>query len=120
MINTEVLKKAGIDYQAGLTRFMDDKELYEMVLSAYVRDDLLQRARAAYDKNDRDALLHAVHEAKGSSGNADLTGVYEKACALVTLLRSNDYTDTELKDGFLQFEKAYSAMQEAIREALED
>ena len=120
MIKLEPLIEAGINYQAGLKRFMGDAELYEMVLSAYARDDLIQRARAAYDADDREALLRVVHETKGSSGNADLTCVYETACALVTLLRSKSYSDAQLQEGFLRFEQAYLSMQQAIGDALED
>lgn len=119
MMNAEMLKKAGVNYNAGLTRFMGDRQLYERVLSIFVHDDLPQRARAAYDSDDRDTLRRIVHEAKGSSGNADLTNVYDKACALTTLLRSEDYTDDELRVGFLCFEKTYSMMQKAIKAAME-
>lgn len=118
MIKADVLNKAGIDYNAGLERFMGDPELYEMVLAAFVRDDVAKRARAAYDANDLDSLLKAVHNAKGSSGNAGLNNVYVEANALVKLLRSQDYTDDELTESFLSFEKTYLFVQTAIKAAI--
>lgn len=117
-MKAEELNKAGIDYSAGLKRFMDDAALYEMVLAAFARADTPQRARAAYDANDRETLLSVVHEAKGSSGNAGLELLYTEASALVKLLRSQGYTDDELAQGFLRFEKCYLSMQEAIKAAL--
>lgn len=118
MIDKNVLNAAGIDYSEGLERFMGDTELYEMVLRAFVRADIAERSRAAYDKNDREALLRAVHEAKGSCGNAGLNQIYVKAGALVKLLRGGDYIEEELTESFLQFEKAYLSTQTAIKASL--
>ena len=119
MINADILNKAGIDYNAGLARFMGDPELYEMVLAAFTRADIPQRAKAAYDANDRNTLLEVVHEAKGSSGNAGLNNVYTEASALVKLLRSHDYSDNELAASYLRFEKGYLSIQAAIKASVE-
>lgn len=118
MINADVLNKNGIDYNAGLERFMGNAQLYVMVLDAFARADIAQRARAAYDSNDRDALLRVVHEAKGSAGNTGLGNLYAQASALVKLLRSQDYTDDELREGFLRFERLCLSVQEAIKQSL--
>ena len=118
MIKADVLNKAGIDYSAGLERFMGDPELYEMVLAAFVRADVAERARAAYETNDRDTLLAVVHEAKGSSGNAGLTGVYAEASVLVALLRSGSYTEDALSEGFRLFETTYLKARNGIKAAL--
>ena len=119
MINADALNKAGVDYNAGLKRFMNDPELYEMVLAAFARADIAQRARAAYDANDRETLLKVVHEAKGSGGNAGLDKVYVEASALVKMLRSHDYTDDELTQGFERFESAYMTICDAVKASLE-
>lgn len=118
MIKAEELNKAGIDYSAGLKRFMDDPELYEMVLAAFLRADTSRRARAAYDAHDHETLLSVVHEVKGSGGNAGLDRLYTEASALVVLLRSRDYTEDELMKSYMRFEAAYLTAQEAIKEAL--
>lgn len=119
MIKAEELNKAGIDFNAGLTRFMGDSELYERVLAAFLRADTSRRARAAYDANDRETLLSVVHEVKGSSGNAGLDLLYTEASSLVKLLRSNDYTDDELTENFRRFEQNYLSAQTAIKAAIE-
>ena len=118
MIRSDVLNKNGIDYNAGLERLMGNTELFEMVLAAFTRADIARRARAAYDANDRDALLNVVHEAKGSSGSMGLSALYEEACALVKLLRSRDYTDDELTERFLRFESLCVTAETAIKAAL--
>lgn len=118
VIHADALRKGGIDYDAGLKRFMGKAELYEMVLAAFVRADIAGRAKAAYDANDRDALLKAVHEAKGSSGNAGLISLYAEADSLVQLLRSKEYSDDELADAYKRFEETYLSIQAVIRESL--
>lgn len=82
-MHSEVLNKNGIDYNAGLERFMGNAELYEMVLAAFARADIAKRARAAYDANDRERLFQVVHEAKGSSGSAGLSALYAEASDFV-------------------------------------
>ena len=118
-MKAEELNNAGIDYSAGLERFMDDAELYEMVLAAFARTNIPERARAAYDANDRETLLRVVHEAKGSSGNAGLNNIYAEASTLVKLLRSGDYADDDITESYLRFEKIYLSVQAAIKAAIE-
>lgn len=119
-MNIKILTSAGIDYNAGLECFSGDASIYERVLRAYAADDVVQRARKAYESGDRRMLLAAVHEAKGASGNIALEDVYRVVSELVKLLRSENYTDEELTRRFLLFESAYSSSQTAIHRALEE
>lgn len=119
MMNAERLEQAGIDYNAGVARFMGDKELYEVVLAAFLQDDGLERAQRAFDSGDRTALLACVHEVKGSSGNADMKELYAAACELVTLLRASTDINQEIADSYARFGAAYRAAQEGIRTASE-
>lgn len=118
MIDAERLTRAGIDYAAGLERFMNDPELYEAVLTAFAGENILDRARVAYEKKDYAQLLNVVHEAKGSGGNAGLDNVYAEASALVKLLRSPSYTDEEVKEDYERFARTYTASQDGIKAAL--
>ena len=118
-MNRAVLEKAGIDYEAGLERFLGDEALYSAVLEAFAGDDVVKRARKAYDSQDEKALAFAVHEAKGSSGNAGMNAAYQLASALVSLLRCGSYTKDELTEGYREFETAYLSAQAAAREALQ-
>lgn len=118
MINAELLRQAGVDYDAGLTRFMNDPELYEAVLAAFAGENTLERAQTAFQKHDCAQLLKVVHEAKGSGGNAGLDNVYTQASVLVALLRSNTYTEDELIADFRRFEKVYGEVRDGVRLAL--
>ncbi len=117
-MNQDVLQKAGIQYEAGLARFMGDAALYHAVLEAFAADDIVKRARSAYDKRDKKALLFVTHEAKGSSGNAGMNEAYRITADLVSLLRSEDYSEDALMEGYQKFETAYLSAQAAVREAL--
>lgn len=115
----EPLAQAGIDYEAGLRRFMNDKAMYQAVLGAFLRDDVIARVREAYASGDRERLKAAVHEAKGSSGNGGFTAVYDQASALMTLLRGESYTDDELTAAYQRFVDTYMRAWNGIKAALE-
>ena len=117
-MNSSILQHAGIDYQAGMERFMNDGELYEAVLNAFVSDNALERAQKAYQSGNTDALLQVIHEAKGSGGNAGLTELYAEASALLKLLRGGDYSQEELTMRFERFEAVYTKMRDGINAAL--
>ncbi len=119
MIKAEVLIASGIDYQAGLSHFLNDTVLYERVLRAFIEDDVVDRARRAYDMGDKAALLSAVHEAKGTSGNTNLDEVYRLGASVVDLLRNGAYSEEALDEKYISFERAYREAQGIVRSALE-
>jgi len=119
-MNIKILKDGGIDYESGITRFMGNMALYERVMKVFVADDVIKRARAAYDAGDMAGLLAAAHEAKGTSGNMEITRAYQLACALVALLRGGAYTPEEVGSTFAQFEEAYLCAQDCARKAIEE
>lgn len=119
-MNIMKLQQAGIAYEAGLSRFLGDEELYGTVLTAFLADTTMERASSAFNRHDRAALFSCVHELKGSSGNADMTDVYQASCKLVTLLRGGGGTEDEITDGFMWLQEAYARAMAGIREASED
>ncbi|MDY4611311.1 MAG: Hpt domain-containing protein [Sphaerochaetaceae bacterium] len=119
-MNSMKLRQAGIDYEAGVRRFLGDKELYETVLTAFLADTAMERALSAFARHDRASLFASAHELKGSSGNADMTDVYATSCALVSLLRDATSTDDEIADSFMRLKEAYVNAMDGIREASED
>ncbi len=116
----DVLQSVGIDYDASLKRFMGDSELYTEVLNAFVQDDLLERARTAYQSGDRTELLHVAHEVKGAASNVGLMDTYAEASAVVAMLRSGSYAEDELALAFHRFETAYDKVLTGIQAALAD
>ncbi|MDO4560978.1 MAG: response regulator [bacterium] len=119
MNKSKILLQYGIDYAGGLARFLDDQELYDSVLEAFLTDTLLAKARRAFEDGDRATLFSCVHELKGSSGNANMTALYEASCELVSLLRDNAGSDEEIAESFARFTDAYLLARDGIRKALE-
>ena len=118
--NVELLRQAGVDYPAGVARFMGDTALYETVLSAFLRDKTLETAQSAYRSGDQKALFDCAHEVKGSSGNTDMTALYAASCALVELLRGGGPADGgAVGVAFDRFQAAYTAARRGVRSALE-
>ena len=118
-MNADVLKASGIDYDAGLARFVNDQELYETVLQAFLHEDCLQRAETAYAANDNQALFKVAHEVKGCSGNADMKRLYVASCRLVELVRHMEGSQEEIDQAYTVFVKAYNEAVEGIRKAME-
>lgn len=79
----------GIDYDAGVRRFMGDSALYEEMLSVFLDDDTLDAAEAAFARGDYKAVFDAAHAMKGAAGNLDMTALYAGARRLTEYLRGN-------------------------------
>lgn len=119
-MNKQILENAGIDCGECLKHFMNDERLFSAVLSAFANDSVFERARAAYRNGDMAELRETAHEAKGSSGSANITGVYNPASELVLLLRRDSFTQAEVDEAFKRFDDAYTAAQIAILAALKE
>lgn len=119
MINAEKLNEVGIDYQAGLSRFMDNLELYEAVLNAFLSDNISERAQDAYENRDYETLYSVIHGVKGSSGNAGLTKLYIETSNFAALLHSKNFTEDEVIEHYNRFERAYTKTYDGIKSALQ-
>lgn len=118
-MNIETLKAAGIDYEAGVNRFIGDSALYEELLISFSQSDSLKRAIDAYTARETEQLMLVAHEIKGVSGNMDMTKLYKSACVLVDLIRKNEFTDATLSEAFNVFKQAYDEVLAAISKAAE-
>lgn len=117
-MNTDILKRAGIDYDSGLDRFMGDAELYETVLAMFLDDCSLQKAGDARAKGDYPAMFEAMHELKGVAGNEDMTDLYKASCELVELLRGgSDYDYAAIDRSFDEVSRSYAAAKAGILDA---
>lgn len=118
-MNAETLRRVGIDYDAGIKRFQGDAELYEIVLTAFLKETMLEEAQSAFECGDRKALLRCVHELKGSCGNTDMTDLYAVSCEMVSLPRSGTGTDKDLEDLLIKLKNTYIKAREGICTAKE-
>lgn len=122
-MDTTLLERGGIDYAHGVERFLGDSALYEEVLAEFLKEDALDRAQAAYDSHDLDALFAVVHEVKGSSGNTDMHDLYLASAELADLLRPRAVRtpqDADVTRLFDAFADAYRRAVSAIRDASAD
>lgn len=113
-MNRALLKEYGIDCELGIERCLGKEALYEKLLRMFLRDDTLERARAARESGDREALFLCAHELKGTSGNVSIQGLYEASSALVDYLRGGG-DDAGVEAGlFAAMEKACAHAREGI------
>lgn len=119
-MNISILNQSGIDYQKGVARFLGDVEIYELVLTTFLADDTLQKAKSALERGDYDTVFAAAHDLKGVCGNADMTDLYRIASVLCDLLRKPGYDIEEVNFAFLQMENAYLRAKDGILRAKED
>ena len=118
-MNIETLKACGINYEKGLARFMDDKELYEMAIGMFPNMTSLADAERAFAAKDYAALYDAVHSMKGACGNLDMTDCYLIASDLSKLLHDGDGSDELIAEKFEAFQKAYRHVLAGIEAAQE-
>ncbi len=118
-MNRETLIQHNIDCDAGIRRFMGDRELYEEVLAAFLEDDSLSRAESAYEQHDYMALFDQAHAIKGASGNLDMTALYVASSELTEYLRHNDAPDPAgVSERFETMRTAYKNAAEGIAAAI--
>lgn len=106
-----ILKKHGIDYQAGVKRFMDDSRFYEHMLNEFLKDDNLEKAAEAFALRDYRQLFERAHALKGVSGTLDMTELFHSAGMLTEYLRGGAVPDEQ------KVAAMYAAMQAAYRKA---
>lgn len=119
-MNIENLKKAGIDYEAGLKRCLGKPDFYERILRAFVEEDLYTRTKSAFENNDIKSLKLYVHQAVGSTASISLLTVNKPASQLNALLHNENFSHDELTSIFSIFEAALSLANKEIAKALND
>lgn len=117
MMNAELLKKAGIEYARGVERYLNDAEMYEMLLCDFCADDQLPRSQAAFAQRDGGLLLSVAHEVKGTASNLDMERLFGAASALVTALRDAKPDWNDLDSLFEEYENAFTEAKEAVAKA---
>lgn len=117
-MDRRVLEENGIDYAAGVRRFLEDRELYEEMLTAFLSDDSFAKASGAFEKKDYPALFEQTHALKGASGNLDMPQLYRASCELTELLRHNSAPEAgRVSELFEKMRAAYIRVINGIRAA---
>ena len=119
-MNADALKEYGVDYCAGVRRFLDDSELYEEMLGEFLSDGSFMRLEQAVEAGEYLAAFEQAHALKGVSGNLDMTALYRTSSVLTEYLRYNDAPDAEkLRELFESTKTAYERVVEGIRSEMD-
>lgn len=86
-MNRYLLVKSGIDFNQGLRRFSNNKEMYEGCLQKFLQDPNFDGLAAALEQKDADAAFRFAHSLKGVAGNLSLQKLYLAVTPLVEELR---------------------------------
>lgn len=117
-MDREKLREAGICYEKGLERFLDDSALYEEMLMSFLEDNAFDAAKAAREREDYEALFEACHALKGVVGSLDMTELFSTSSALTEYLRNNHQPDRDITAAlFSEMEAAYRRVIAGIQEA---
>lgn len=89
-IRKQLAKKAGIDTDAGVERFMGNDALYEKFLQKFRDDKSYPELISALSLNNCDAAFTAAHTLKGVSGNLSLVRLYTLSAEITEHLRAGN------------------------------
>jgi len=119
MMDIETLKKAGIDYDSGIRRILDDRDLYESMLTMFLDDDHMAAAGQALAQGDYHELFEHMHALKGVCGNLDMKDCYQAASVLTELVRPGkpQGSPEQIAAAFAAMKTAYDAVMAGIRAA---
>lgn len=119
-MNKQCLIDCGINYEDGLKRCLGKEDLYEEVLRAFIKDNILEKAKKAFEENDMESFRLYIHEIKGSSANIHFTEINESAVEINKMIHSENNKKEDLEPKFLEFEKKYNKIWDGIIKALDD
>lgn len=113
-MNIENLKKNGIDYEDGLSRFSGNAKLYEKYLMKLLDITLYEDMKTAIDKGDIKSAFEYAHKLKAFIGNLSILDFYDGIKDLTEILRAGELKD--FKDELAELDKEYELILQAIRE----
>lgn len=113
MLNQVVLTEAGIEYSAGVARFMGNSALYEKMLLKFLEDGSFYEAQKQLKASDDNKLLRCVHTLKGIAGNLSISRVYAVATDMVSLIREGEIERAKVL--FPRLEEEYETAVSAIK-----
>ena len=95
MLTVETLEEYGADVRAGLSRCMNNENLYLRLVGMAVEEPAIASLGEALQAGDLDKAFEESHKLKGAMGNLALTPVYEPMNTLCELLRHKEPGDYE-------------------------
>ena len=93
MLTIEKLKSFGVDVNEGLTRCMNNKSFYLMLIGKALADKRLELLNEQVAVKDLDGAFESAHALKGMYANLSLTPLSKPVIEITELLRSRTDTD---------------------------
>lgn len=118
-MNKKALLDCGIDYYAGVRRFMKDTALYESMLAEFLNDQSFAQSAQALEEGNYKQLFEQSHALKGISGTLDMPRLYSASSQLTEYLRNNQSPDKG--QAVIMFEAvriAYECVKRGIEQAM--
>lgn len=111
----QALREVGIDYDAGLRRFVGKRELYEKYLGQFVEDTHAGDAKKALEAQNYPEVLEQVHALKGLAGTLGFSSLYDISAEMVRNLRADhmDSLEEQMKQLLGERDRLIAAIQQA-------
>lgn len=105
---------AGVNYSAGVTRFMNKEEIYIKFLKRIEGDENFNILRQKINEGDAEGAFAAAHTLKGVCANLSIDGINAVVNPMVEILRSGSLENVEPM--MKEVERIYGEVVQAIRE----
>ena len=93
MLTIDRLQSFGADTNDGLSRCLNNEEMYLRLVDMALHDANFDRLASAVEADDRKAAFEAVHAIKGTMANLSLTPLFQAASEMTELLRAEQDAD---------------------------
>ena len=117
-MDKDFLAQYEINYDLGVKNCMGDPAFYKNLLSMFLEDDCFPRAQRAYAQGNHKELFSCLHELKGATGNAALTGLYDAIVPLIELLREGTDDNAEVTRLFEAADRVYQRTYDGVAKAI--
>ncbi len=112
-----ILKSAGIDTDALISRLMGNEELIKKFMKKFLLDDNFKKLKKAVRQNNSADALTASHTLKGMCGNLSIMRLFELFSRQVELIRREKWE--EAKAMMPQICEEYEHIENAVADWLE-
>ena len=115
----KIFQTAGIDFNAGLARFMGNEDLYKKYLISFLYDSSFQELCIGTEIKDMDMIWDLAVTLKGTTANLSLDHLANEVDHLlqnIIILRTNNDAGLSLQPALEKLNSAYKASCDAIAE----
>lgn len=113
-MNRYALVKAGVDFNKGLRRFNNNKDMYESFLSEFQTDENFAGLSHALEQQDAKTAFQYAHALKDVAGNLSLQKIYEALVPLVEQLRQGIFDQAPAL--FIPVRESYETLCKVLKE----